>query len=491
MIPAFLAIKHADVPAQYFSLTWIGFATATSTLITVPILTQQLVQKLQARNLDTISLKMIFTLYAGNHLEHPTGTVAKYEADWWKTGVPPWDGNILNMDNLQACLTCHRKQTNASPPAANFQFLPVDMNPSAASSISDAPSSTSSTIPSTHVTTSSNQLNDICLGYRCAALHSLEELCKVQFQLHTKAAIQEHLCDLSMWHAQAFHQLYEAAMSKEAIVTLKQVDEAQCPTVASSMCVLQSQQSSALAPRRSMTRAQLAKIICHNAEVRLHQLQEHPSLKWTWGMDIDHDDIRNMVHAECWVYGEHQYHTGYNKSLPEGHGWGQYSAYESSSNINDASVIASNTITIASSSSNAEDIRQALGGTLDDSHDEQSLLSLASNGFHQMLGGDMSSSSAACDAHPPSLASASNELTPLPSSSTDDLQALEGFNDSDNSSRLASGSSSSGLAVADHLALLSGNLLDDDFLIPATQTMQGCRWTADDFEGYPDPDDCV
>ena len=72
--------------------------------------------------------------------------------------------------------------------------------------------------------------------------------------------------------------------------------------------------------------SQLAEIIHQNAKEQ-HCLQQHPSLKWTWGVDLNKSDIWQLFHAT-----NRQYelpHTGYNASLPDGCLHGQFSPYES------------------------------------------------------------------------------------------------------------------------------------------------------------------
>jgi hypothetical protein len=42
-----------------------------------------------------------------------------------------------------------------------------------------------------------------------------------------------------------------------------------------------------------MTNQQLAKVVHRNAQVQYDSLKRQPSLKWTWGADLDREDIND------------------------------------------------------------------------------------------------------------------------------------------------------------------------------------------------------
>jgi hypothetical protein len=75
---------------------------------------------------------------------------------------------------------------------------------------------------------------------------------------------------------------------------------------------------------------------------------------------------------------------------------------------------------------------------------------------------------------PSSLSSSSSDLSPSI------VEACEAFNDSDDNS------SASGFATDDEMVLFNVTTADD---LPVPDI--GARWTAADFRGLPDPDDCV
>ena len=60
--------------------------------------------------------------------------------------------------------------------------------------------------------------------------------------------------------------------------------------------------------------AQLAEIMRQHAETERDRLLQHPSLKWTWGVNVEEADLQGMFRA-----GDRNYllpHTGYDSSLP-------------------------------------------------------------------------------------------------------------------------------------------------------------------------------
>jgi hypothetical protein len=63
-----------------------------------------------------------------------------------------------------------------------------------------------------------------------------------------------------------------------------------------------------------------------------------------------------------------------------------------------------------------------------------------------------------------------------------DSNTCEAFNDSDDKS------SASGFATDDEMALFDVTTADD---LPVLVPDVGAHWTAADFRGLPDPDDCV
>ena len=86
-----------------------------------------------------------------------------------------------------------------------------------------------------------------------------------------------------------------------------------------------------------LTNGQLAKIVHEQATLHLDHLQHSPALKWTWGTDLDLNDIRQCVRGAD--KGNCIPHSGYDGSLPKGRLGGEDSAGPSSLPITSGSVL--------------------------------------------------------------------------------------------------------------------------------------------------------
>jgi hypothetical protein len=73
------------------------------------------------------------------------------------------------------------------------------------------------------------------------------------------------------------------------------------------------------------TKAQLAEIVHENAAVEFGKQIQNPSLKWTSGVDLDVNDIRQLFRAANRNYEVP--HSAYDVSLPTGDFSGQDSPY--------------------------------------------------------------------------------------------------------------------------------------------------------------------
>ena len=166
--------------------------------------------------------------------------------------------------------------------------------------------------------------------------------------MQAKALSFDNDWQLTMRHASAFNRLYEATVRKEGQFPFQSLPAtstpaaADCPAPALIPKTPSIAESSTPGAHQLRSRApqvtkaakqpkllsvsQLAEIIRQNAEEQ-HHLQQHPSLKWTWGVDLNESDIRQLFCAADWQY--ELPHTGYDASLPDGRLCGQFSPYES------------------------------------------------------------------------------------------------------------------------------------------------------------------
>jgi hypothetical protein len=318
---------------QSFSLLWIGFAAASGKVIDVPIVTQKLLQ--QQGNQRAHTLEMMFTLDAGNHPNHPTGTMKEYQADWWTKDVPPHTSDILNMNNLPACLEFHRAQCNAYDGTEP--------------GIHDGTSGTEDTnIANTNNGSIDSTISSVCLSYRRVAVQAQRDLRQLRIEIQAKEAKLENARRLTMRRASAFHRLFEAAIRKETSEQTPAQTPARTPAQIPAQIAAQTPAldpvpaqptqdrrvlrnrtpkvpappGKAAVPRR-LTNTELAEVLRNYAEAEHGRLSQHPSLKWTWGPSLEVADIKGMFRAADRNYEIP--HTGYDESLQEGRLRGQYS----------------------------------------------------------------------------------------------------------------------------------------------------------------------
>jgi hypothetical protein len=168
--------------------------------------------------------------------------------------------------------------------------------------------------------------------------------------MQAKAISFDNDRQLTMRRASAFHKLYEATVCKEGQSAFRPLPATSAPATGDSPALelvptqMPSMAESSTAGARQLRSrtlqvtkkakqpkplsvSQLAEIICRNAKLEQHCLQQHPSLKWTWGVDLNNADIWQLFHT-----ADRQFelpHTGYNASLLDRRLHGQYSAYES------------------------------------------------------------------------------------------------------------------------------------------------------------------
>jgi hypothetical protein len=303
---------------KYFALIWIGFAAASGKLIDVPIIIQQLVKTQQRDGL--ITFETMLTLDAGNHPNYRTGTVRQYQADWWTKGEPPQTTVILSLANVAECLEFHRKERALSKVADNTY---------------------SGTQPhsGTHASMSGTDtsVKDLCVSYRKAAVHALHDLRHLRLQIKDKEVALENKRLLTMRRASAFNQLFEVAVVKDASESAAAPPPpapATQPTEAST-----SKEQRVLRDRskakhgknvpaipKTLTNKQLANILREHAAAELDRHPQHPSDKWTWGVDLELADIRELFRAA--ERDLEPPHSGYDESLTEGSLVGKSSSAE-------------------------------------------------------------------------------------------------------------------------------------------------------------------
>ena len=285
-------------------------------MLDIPAVTRYLAHHLQvdAAKRPPEDFAFLLSMDAGNHPSHPTGTARHYLADWWNKDFRPRPIDILNIDNLFKCLKYHRdeEQSSLRPTAkADSQRAERQLGPG----IVEMPCPR-------------------CVLYRGAAMDELHDLHEIRNLLQASEAIQENQRLLTGRRAVAFNTLYEKALFKEAedpsagnvAVFTAQPAPPPAPTpeatpAPSGPNPARRSRKPATVPAppnipKTLTLAQLAEVVRENSNTqwkRLQQhLEQHGALKWTWGVDIQDDEIKHMFRA---AERNFQPHTGYNCSL--------------------------------------------------------------------------------------------------------------------------------------------------------------------------------
>jgi hypothetical protein len=348
-------VHVGDPPSQSFSLYWVGLAAATGLLIDIPVVTRSIARAMLYPDTG-LDLDMMLILDAGNHPSHRTGTVQHYEADWWTKDEAPRIGDYLNFNRLASCLSFHAQVCNESiksfstgtgtdkPVAGHERMAPE---------------------PIIHL--SCNR----CMRYRGVAIDALQNIHSLRAQIQQQEATLEQQRLLIMRRASGFNKLYEAAVIKDTEVPVTTLAPAETEQLAPSVTAHEdvpapqpsapqpsAPESSApesSAPRQlrarkhfqqerrgtaaqraqskkakkptKLTNAQLAEILRQHAVAERDTLTRHPSLKWTWGEDLDRGDIRQLFRGADRNY--ELPHSAYDYSLKTGRFDGEDSDFAS------------------------------------------------------------------------------------------------------------------------------------------------------------------
>jgi hypothetical protein len=291
-------------------LSWVGLCSASGRLVDIPILTRYLAGRLQGEdgNNPPKSLQFLLILDAGNHPSHLTGTVQHYVADWWSQNARPRPSDFINNKILRKCLEAHQQYLTS--------YLRSDKSP-------DVDGWRQKLMP--------GPLQLPC--HRCALyrktaidiLHSSHH--HLRNYMQKEAASVEQLGILTARRASAHMRLNEEALQKETLHPLagqvagKSSSTAtpalHPPAAARSAPTLRTRKVAAreqpiIPETPSIT--QLIEIMRQHFEAERDRLVQHPSLKWTWGVDVEEADLRHMIHRSD---RNRPPHTGYEESLPE------------------------------------------------------------------------------------------------------------------------------------------------------------------------------
>jgi hypothetical protein len=308
---------------QCFSLYWVGLASATGQLIDIPIVTRNFARNIYEPD-STFDLDLLLTLDAGNHPSHPAGTVEKYEADWWTRDEAPIIGDHINFENLPSCLSFHHEVLKDRPePVTSGIGIGIGIGTGTAGRTNRQ------LAPWPVIALDCSR----CKEYRDAAMDSMYMLHHFCSKVNQQTVTSQEQRLQKMRRSSGFNKLFDAALMKEteapAMVEPSAIAApAQLPTPdglpATEPPTAPGRQLRRRKPAQKVktdankpSNGELASIVRHNAAIEFSSRIRHPSVKWTWGIDLEPGDMAELFRGaerNCEVP-----HSAYDYSLETGH----------------------------------------------------------------------------------------------------------------------------------------------------------------------------
>ncbi|KAH9952474.1 hypothetical protein BGW80DRAFT_1469795, partial [Lactifluus volemus] len=286
-------------------------------------------------------------LDAHNHPRYPTGLVENYMLDWWAASVIKPSPELLSHETLDKCLLVHHKQREAEMASARSAEVAMDMAPQA---------SILERLGQLPTCKCCNLYRNLAVGTGEDVQHLYRELKRLDQEVANQTASTKR-------RASAFNRLFEAAVLKEThdTASISTSTSTPVPTPSTSAptpstaekpvpsranlkwhlrerIVATPQESVESQPPgpppkipRKLTLTKLAEIMQYHYRADRVRLENEPCLKWTWGVDLNDNDVRGLFRA-----GDRDYkppHSGYDESLREGNFPGEYSVGPSSAFI--------------------------------------------------------------------------------------------------------------------------------------------------------------
>ena len=254
---------------------WIGISATAGEQVDIPIITRYLASCIWQGDSECCidDMYLLMSLDAGNHPSHPSSTVKAYHASWWSSKVLPDSMQTMNNGIIEECLRYHQTQCN-SIPKTHWQVSPPD-----------------AVLPC-----------HPCTLYRGVALDALHDLRTVRNTMQGREAAFNNQHWLTARRASAFYSLYETALLKESLNPEAGYVSAPPAAAAAQMGTTQAGYSGRPTCRSrakareqaALTNRELAELLQQHFEAEHNHYGQHPSLKWTWGVDVDASDICDM-----------------------------------------------------------------------------------------------------------------------------------------------------------------------------------------------------
>ena len=292
-------------------MRYIGLAAATGFPLEIPILTRSLVAYMYttptAQNvvLD-LDFKVLQALDAGTAIGDPSAIAEKYACAWWLRIAPPHeDGAFLDTVTMNECLQEHRQFTKYIAPKMTFEKPGYMWGRGLLS----------------------KGTNDVgcedCRPMRAIVTAACDELRELRQVVDSLESVFDVECELSNCWAGGAYSLFTSAELKgmregeiagDAETGVQQeVPSAPPQLVAGSI-------------RHPKKGPEVVTQVRQAAEADLLDFQSRPSLKWTWGVDLEIEDLQNLIGSR--YHGQlMQSHSGYDTDLPDSSVTGSNSDY--------------------------------------------------------------------------------------------------------------------------------------------------------------------
>jgi len=299
-------------------------ATAIGLVIDIPIIIRSLSQDFyysSIRNNYSIPLDRDFLMAVDAGITPAAGpgtaaipSVDKFHLDWWckdNIAVLP-DNLLLNVNNIDVCLAFHRHEISllsdgqalhpsAHPPKPRYIWKP-------------------------NATTRINK-DDICKRcrlYRAVAMGSQDDYCDIRNQVHAMETSFATKKEQALRRASGFNQLFEYLTIKEldptaaaaATVHDRQLDLIDPPELGQAETLPKITSKRSKRGVKAIGRRAVSASMRGGAVEEVAKFHNMPSLKWTWGVDMDNTDLlalrRSVDNAQKLP------HSGYDTSLEDG-----------------------------------------------------------------------------------------------------------------------------------------------------------------------------
>lgn len=302
-------------------------AAATGLVVDIPVIIRSLSRdfyRSALRNNYSIPLDHDFLLALDAGIIAPAGrtaagvySVKDFHCSWWTDddldlSIPYFAQKILDVNNIDECLTFHRHQITILAAADITTDPPIPANP--------------------HYVWKANASNAItdsdtcnrCRLYRAVAMGTLEDHRDIRNQIQAMEDYFSTQKEQSIRRSAGFYQLYEYLVIKEqdptaaAAAALSDVTHVpvRAPIIEEESLPAMKTSKKGKKGKQIAARRAAGENVRKLAISEVARLQNTPSLKWTWGVSMDESDLPFL--NRYGGLGRRDPHSGYDRSLTQG-----------------------------------------------------------------------------------------------------------------------------------------------------------------------------